>query len=102
MIKYKMRIRCKCYALLIAFPCCSSVVKKSWWTQGRERGREIGTFDRQMESSNSLQVAWAAALVIMGLISKEQGTDTVRGREIGTEGFILILSLPTMSVLFLV
>lgn len=79
-----MRIRCKCYALLIAFPCCS-VVKKSWWTQGRERGREIGTFDRQMESSNSLQVAWAAALVIMGLISKEQGLSACANGKIKEE-----------------
>lgn len=71
-----MRIRCKCYAMLIAFPCCSVV-----------RGREIGTFDRQMESSNSLQVAWAAALVIMGLISKEQGLSACANGKIkeGTE-----------------
>lgn len=80
-----MRIRCKCYALLIAFPCCSSVVKKSWWTQGRERGREIGTFDRQMESSHSLQVAWAAALVIMRLISKEQGLSACANGKIKEE-----------------
>lgn len=51
----------------------------------RKGEREIGTFDRQMESSNSLQVAWAAALVIMGLISKEQGLSACANGKIKEE-----------------
>lgn len=43
MIKYKMRIRCKCYALLIACPCCSIVKESRRRRTGRERDTEIGT-----------------------------------------------------------